>query len=393
MSTIHDVYGLLEPVSISKHSVNFKGLKNAVLTSSSVLLLYTTYREKARAAEVEYKPTRADEFPDAASFYSQYPYKVPKDILPYITACEIKDGNAKGAIEALETFSLYYPMYKLSKEKVVILTNEIKKIQPKNVLEIGTFFGYSALNMASLLPDGSRLTCIEANIENADVARAILDKGLGPSTKARQNVRIVDGISSKVLNDNSRPLGDMPFDFVFLDHDKDCYLSDLKSLESKGMLSENCVIVADNVIFPGAPGYLEYVSGKGTAKKDFKTLMQEKEELKSGRKKVDFFATLGNDSKRFVICLHLLISIILQSVNIAVTYLTLYIMNLLIFLLFLSVCPSSFFKQFFFLIGRYSTRMVSVPFERIGYETQWKQVEDAMSITDYKYVAIEPTVQ
>lgn len=37
--------------------------------------------------------------------------------------------------------------------------------------------------------------------------------------------------------------------------------------------------------------------------------------------------------------------------------------------------------------------MVSVPFERIGYETQWKQVEDAMSITDYKYVAIEPTVQ
>ena len=32
---------------------------------------------------------------------------------------------------------------------------------------------------------------------------------------------------------------------------------------------------------------------------------------------------------------------------------------------------------------RYSTRLVSTPFERIGYETGWKKVDDAMSITTY----------
>ena len=64
------------------------------------------------------------------------------------------------------------------------------------------------------------------------------------------------------------------------------------------MLAENCIIVADNVVFPGAPGYLDYVSGNGIFKKDFKLLMQEKKEKESGRKKVDFFPTIGNDSKR-----------------------------------------------------------------------------------------------
>ena len=151
-------------------------------------------------------------------------------------------------------------MYKLSPEKAIILTDEIKKFQPKNVLEIGTFFGYSALNMCRILPEGSKLTCIEANILNADVARIILDKGLGPKTKKRESVRILDGISSKVLNDISNPIGNVPYDFIFLDHDKDCYLTDLQTLERKGMLAQNCLIVADNVVFPGAPGYLEYVS-------------------------------------------------------------------------------------------------------------------------------------
>ena len=138
-----------------------------------------------------------------------------------------------------------------------------------------------------------------------------------------------------------------------------------------------------SVIFPGAPGYLEYVSGKGTAKKDFKTLMQEKEEMKSGRKKVDFFATIGNDSKRCVARFHQ--SILMLNLS----YFHCYLVQLI--LLLLLDCPLSYFKHFF--IFRYSTRLVSVPFERIGYETQWKQVEDAMSITDYKYVAVAPILE
>ena len=48
-------------------------------------------------------------------------------------------------------------------------------------------------------------------------------------------------------------------DFVFIDHWKDLYLKDLKLLESHGLLRKGTLILADNIIFPGAPDYLEYV--------------------------------------------------------------------------------------------------------------------------------------
>jgi catechol O-methyltransferase len=265
---------LLEPVNSNRKIHALENVKRSVLTGSSLFLLYTSSIAKAPPALGQ-----SIEFPDSAAFYQKYQYREPKDILSYIEDCEIKDGNAVAVTDALETFSKYYPMYKLSREKVNILKDEVKKFQPKNVLEIGTFFGYSALNMGTVLPSGASLTCIEANKNNADVARVILDKGLGVNSKARESVRIIDGISSKVLNSNENLLGKIPFDFVFLDHDKDCYLTDLKTLEDSGMLASNCMIVADNVVFPGAPGYLEYVSGENSNISDQKPV-----EKSTGRK-------------------------------------------------------------------------------------------------------------
>ena len=246
---------LLEPYNVNSRRHVIESSKKIASTGASLLLSYALSSRKVDAAS-----GKSAEYPDAAAFYQLYQYKEPKDILVYINDCNIRDGEGSRVTEALETFSVYYPMYKLSKEKVLILTDEIKKFQPQNVLEIGTFFGYSALSMAMNLPPGASLTCIEGNKNNADVARFVLDKGLGPSTKARESVRIVDGISSTVLKSYESLLGTKQFDFVFLDHDKDCYLKDLKTLETNGMLAPNCIIVADNVVFPGAPGYLEYVT-------------------------------------------------------------------------------------------------------------------------------------
>lgn len=44
------------------------------------------------------------------------------------------------------------------------------------------------------------------------------------------------------------------FDFVFLDHCKECYLPDLQSLERLGLIQRGTTVMADNVIYPGAPG-------------------------------------------------------------------------------------------------------------------------------------------
>ena len=49
-------------------------------------------------------------------------------------------------------------------------------------------------------------------------------------------------------------------DFVFLDHDKDAYLPDLEAASlDRGWLHPGSVVVADNVKFPGAPDYREYM--------------------------------------------------------------------------------------------------------------------------------------
>src|SRR5689334_3524640 len=45
----------------------------------------------------------------------------------------------------------------------------------KDVLEVGTFTGYSAICLARGLPEGGRLTCLELESEFAEIARRYLD--------------------------------------------------------------------------------------------------------------------------------------------------------------------------------------------------------------------------
>lgn len=49
------------------------------------------------------------------------------------------------------------------------------------------------------------------------------------------------------------------FDFVFIDHFKQYYLSDLLRLKQNGFLRDGSIVVADNVGYPGVPDYLEFM--------------------------------------------------------------------------------------------------------------------------------------
>ena len=58
---------------------------------------------------------------------------------------------------------------------------------------------------------------------------------------------------------NEHGLSSGALDFVFIDHDKDAYLDDLKSILDRGWLHRGTIVVADNVRVPGAPKYREYM--------------------------------------------------------------------------------------------------------------------------------------
>jgi catechol O-methyltransferase len=58
---------------------------------------------------------------------------------------------------------------------------------------------------------------------------------------------------------NVIPLLNEKYDFVFLDHWKDEYLSDLKTIQSLGLLNDGAIILADNVVLFNMEDYLSYV--------------------------------------------------------------------------------------------------------------------------------------
>ena len=170
---------------------------------------------------------------DRSDFYSKWPYQSPSDFLKYVEV-NSRYGNAEDVRNSMQRFADSYPMYQLSRKKVDLLQRTLVKVKPNAILEIGTFFGYSALSMAMVMSNDCTLTCIEGNEENAKIAKSILQRGLGKDSETLSRVNIVVGLSSDILNRldvndilfcNSHSRSN--FDFVFLDHDKDCYLPGL----------------------------------------------------------------------------------------------------------------------------------------------------------------------
>jgi len=111
--------------------------------------------------------------------------------------------------------------------------------QPRLVLEIGTYSGYSALSMAGALPPGARIVTCELSDEHADVAeRHIAAAGFADRIDVRRGPAI-DTIASL----------EGPLDLVFIDADKEGYLAYYEAVVPK--LSERGLIVADNVLWSG----------------------------------------------------------------------------------------------------------------------------------------------
>ncbi|MCH9720896.1 MAG: O-methyltransferase, partial [Actinomycetia bacterium] len=46
---------------------------------------------------------------------------------------------------------------------------------------------------------------------------------------------------------------------LFIDHDKNAYLADLRAIVDRGWLHRGAIVVADNVGFPGSPKYRGYM--------------------------------------------------------------------------------------------------------------------------------------
>lgn len=114
----------------------------------------------------------------------------------------------------------------------------------KRVLEIGTLAGFSSIWMAQGLPDDGRLVTCEYLTKHAEVARKNVDAaGVGHKVDIRVGAAL-DTLPALESEDAG------PFDFVFIDADKE---NDLQYLEWAIRLGRRgTTIVMDNMVWEGA---------------------------------------------------------------------------------------------------------------------------------------------
>ncbi len=173
---------------------------------------------------------------------------------------DARPGDLDDAIRAVDEFCYRRSaMMNVGDEKGAILDRAVEGCAPHRLLELGTYCGYSAMRIARAMPTDAHLWTIEFNPANADVARRIwTHAGVADRITAVVGSLGDDGDTMSVLRDIHGFASDA-LDFVFLDHNKSAYLSDLERLIDAGWLHPGSVVVADNVRVPGAPGYRAFM--------------------------------------------------------------------------------------------------------------------------------------
>jgi predicted O-methyltransferase YrrM len=139
----------------------------------------------------------------------------------------------------------------------------VHMIRPKNILEIGTFTGYSAICLAEGLPPGGIIHTVEINTELEEVIRKnISDSGFEPV------IKLYMGDAMNILREL-----EVIYDLVFIDADKTLYQSYYEKCLEK--LCPGGFMVIDNVLWGGKVVYGQNVDKDTISLRKFNDFLKE----------------------------------------------------------------------------------------------------------------------
>ena len=112
-------------------------------------------------------------------------------------------------------------------------------IKPKNILEIGTYTGYSALCMAEGLSKNGKLFTIDKNIELETMVKKYIK-----DSSYKNQIEFINANAIDVI-----PTLNLEWDLVFIDADKENYINYFDLVIDQ--VKKGGWIIADNVLWSG----------------------------------------------------------------------------------------------------------------------------------------------
>jgi predicted O-methyltransferase YrrM len=120
-----------------------------------------------------------------------------------------------------------------------VLSMISKLVQPKNILEIGTYTGYSALCLAEGLAKDGQIFTIDKNEELAELQKKYFEKSV-----YKNKIKSFLGNALEII-----PTINQKFDLVFIDADKLNYANYFYLVIDK--MNKGGIILSDNVLWSG----------------------------------------------------------------------------------------------------------------------------------------------
>lgn len=164
---------------------------------------------------------------------------LPKEIEDYVAAHSQNEPELLKQLNRETQLKVLNPRMLAGAFQGRVLAMLTHMIQPKNILEIGTYTGYSALCFAEALPDDGKVVTIDLNPELSEIQ----DKYFRLSEHGFKIERHF-GNALEVIPELKRT-----FQLVFIDADKENYSNYFDLVFPK--LPVGAYIIADNVLWSG----------------------------------------------------------------------------------------------------------------------------------------------
>ena len=124
-------------------------------------------------------------------------------------------------------------------ETLEVIDKILTELKPKNILEIGTAVGYSAICFSQYLQNGGIIDTIERDEQRVIQAKINIQR-----VGVQEKINIYNGDAVEIL-----PTLTNKYDVVFIDAAKGKYPFFLK--EALRMINNNGIILADNILYKG----------------------------------------------------------------------------------------------------------------------------------------------